>query len=185
MNPRTNRECEERPFRSMAFYEDYLYLTPRWANMYLRLNIHTGQFARWDPSFEVKEDRIEENGMIWNDFFFLQYQAENEDGQFKIYSNVNKRLYRVNIKTKECEEIKIQFNMQELEDHEQGFKEYSGTLKYACIESVLNSLSRFLDGAIVKGSFDKGKQLEAYRKVICNSDGSCGRKVYEYIKAQG
>lgn len=182
---RTNRSCEERPFSSMAFHGDYLYLTPRWGNMCLRLNIHTGQFVRWNPFFKDKEDDIAGNRMIWNDFFFLRHWAENDEGEFKIYSNVNKRLYRVNIVTSECEEIKIQFNMKELEDHEQGFGEYSKTLKYVCTESVFNSLDRFLDGTIEKNSFNKVKQLEIYRKVAENSDGSCGRKIYEYIKAQG
>lgn len=182
-DPRANRECEERPFRSAAFYGDHLYLTPKWANMYLCLNIRTGQFTRWNPFFKDKEERTEENEMIWDDFFFPQYQAE--DGKVKIYSNVNKRLYLVNMKTNECEEIKMQFNMRELEEHEQKFGEYSETLKYVCCETAFNSLGRFLDGTIVKKSFNEKKQLEIYRKAAANSDGSCGRKVYEYIKAQG
>ena len=62
--------------------------------------------------------------------------------------------------------------------------EFSGRLKYACAESVFNSLDRFLDGATLGECFDKEKQLEAYREIAVNSDGSCGKKVYEYIKAQ-
>ncbi len=181
INPKLNQECEKMPFSSMAFYEDYIYLTPRWANMYLRLNIHTEQFTKWVPPFE---DRIEEKRMIWNKSFFLQKQPENERGWIKIYSNVNKKLYNVNMKTNECEEIKIKINMKDIENNEKGFGECLGMLKYACTENAFNSLVRFIDGTTVGNPFDKKKQLEAYKEIAVNSDGSCGRKIYEYIKTQ-
>ena len=57
-------------------------------------------------------------------------------------------------------------------------------LKYACTENAFNSLVRFIDGTTVGNPFDKKKQLEAYKEIAVNSDGSCGRKIYEYIKTQ-
>lgn len=179
VNPGSNQACEELPFSSVAFCEDYLYLTPRLANMYLRLNIHTGQFTRWNPPFE---DKTEKNKTIRNKCFFLQLQPEDERGWIKIYSNVNRRLYNVNMKTNESKEIKIKVDIKELENQEVGFGECSETLRYACAESIFNSLDRFLDGATLGNPFDKEKQLAVYREIAANSDGSCGRKIYEYIK---
>ena len=108
VNPKLNQECEERPFSSMGFYGDYLYITPLLANMYLRLNICTGQFTKWDPPFI---ERIGENEKVRNKGFFLQNQPEDEKGWIKIYSNVTKRLYNINLKTNEYEDIDIKFNM--------------------------------------------------------------------------
>ncbi len=181
VNPRLNQECEEYPFSSMAFHEDDLYLTPRWANMYLRLNIRTGQFTGWKPPFE---ERQQENCMLRNKAYFLWNQLVDERGWIKIYSNVNKKLYHINLKTNECEEIEIKFDPKELEKQEQGFGEYSGTLKYACKESVFNSLGRFIEGTTAGNPFDKENQLAVYRELMANGDGSCGRKIYEYIKSQ-
>lgn len=178
VNPGSNQACEELPFSSVAFCEDYLYLTPRLANMYLRLNIHTGQFTRWNPPFE---DMTEKNKMVSNKGFFIQLQPEDERAWIKIYSNVNRRLYNVNMKTNESKEIKIKVDIKELEDQEVGFGEYSETLKYACAESIFNSLDRFLDGTTLGSPFDKEKQLAVYREIAANGDGSCGRKIYEYI----
>ena len=185
VDPRTKQECKEWPFSSMAFYGEYLYLTPRLANMYLRLNIHTGQFVAWEPPFE---DKVENNEMIWNRSFFLQNQPEDEQGWIKMYSKANKKLYNVNIKTNEYEEIKmkIKISIKDLAEfaHVRGFCECSETLRYACSENVFNSLDSFIDGAIMGNPFEREKQLQAYGKVAANSDGSCGRKVYRYIKGQ-
>lgn len=72
-----------------------------------------------------------------------------------------------------------------MEEHEAGFGACSETLPYACIENAINSLDRFLDGVTAGNPFDKEKQLAAYRELAANSDGNCGRKIYESIKAQG
>ena len=88
------------------------------------------------------------------------------------------------MRTGEWEEIEIKFDRKELEEHEAGFGACSETLPYACIENALNPLDRFLDGMTVGNPFDKEKQLAAYRELAANSDGSSGRKIYEYIKAQ-
>ncbi len=168
-------ECEEMPFSTMAFYGGYVYLAPRQADRYLRLQIDTGQFERWEIPFEERAGR---------NVFFPWWKPEEQGGWLKIYSNAERRLYHINMKTGEWEEIEIKFDRKELEEHEAGFGACSETLPYACIENALNPLDRFLDGMTVGNPFDKEKQLAAYRELAANSDGSSGRKIYEYIKAQ-
>lgn len=180
VNPQLQQECKEQPFSSVAFYKDEMYLAPRWANMYLRLNIRTGKFTKWDPPFE---DSKEGNGAIWNRTFFLQSQPEDERGWIKIYSNVGKKLYHFNMETNECKEIEMKFDVKELEEQEPGFGECSETVKYACAESIFNSLDRFIEGTTLGSPFDKKKQLEIYSELASNSDGSSGKKIYKYIKS--
>lgn len=175
IDPDNGQECEEQPFSTMAFYDVYMYLAPRQGNMYLRLHLHTGQFEAWKPPLGDRAER---------DVWFPWWKPEEEEGWLRIYSNAERRLYAVNMKTEESKEIEIQFDRKELEEHEAGFGECSETLKYACIENALNPLDRFLDGVTAGNPFDKEKQLAAYREIATNSDGSCGRKIYEYIKAQ-
>lgn len=180
IKPKLNQECEELPFNSMAFYEDFVYLTPWRANMYLRLNIHTGKFEKWTPPFA----KVEENKVTKS--CFLQTHPENEKGWIKMFSNVNKKLYHIKLKTNECKELEIKFNMNDIYTHAhvQGFGKHSETLKYACAENIFNSLDRFIDERTMGSPFDKEKQLQAYGEVVVNNDGSCGRKTYEYIRAQ-
>ena len=168
-------ECEEMPFSTMAFYDGYVYLAPRQADRYLRLHVDTGRFEQWKLPFEGAAER---------NVFFPWWKPEETGGWLKIYSNVERRLYNVNMKTDEWKEIEIGFDKKELEAHEAGFGECSESLPYACLENVLNPLDRFLGGVTVGNPFDKEKQLAAYRELAVNSDGSCGRKIYEYIKAQ-
>lgn len=176
--------CEELPFGTMAFSGEYLYFAPQQGNMYLRLHIHTGLFEQWKPPFEEKEIRESGAETTKRSGVFLHWKPEENSGWIKIYSNAERRLYAVNMKTGESSEIEIKFDRKELEAHEPGFGECSETLPYACIENALNPLDRFLNGVTAGNPFDKQRQLAAYRETAANSDGSCGRKIYEYIKAQ-
>ncbi len=179
-------ECEESLFSSMAFYGDYLYLAPQRANMYLRMNIHTGQFEQWKPPFEyIKEEKAIKTGVTEQRGYFLWWKPEETSGWLKIYDNIEQKRYNVNLSTNDWKEIEIKFDIKELEDHEEGFCECSETLKYGCMENIFNSLDRFLDGKLAGRPFDREKQLAAYQEIAVNTDGSCGRKVYEYIKAHG
>lgn len=173
--PGGGQTCGEQPFSTIAFYGDDVYIAPMYSNMYLRLHMHSGQFEQWKPPLE--------NLAEWN-VFFPWWKPEDKEGWLGIYSNTEWRLYAVNMKTGESREIEIKFDREELEAHEAGFSVCSETLPYACMESALNPLEQFLDGVTAGDPFDKERQLAAYREIAANSDGSCGRKVYEYIKAQ-
>ncbi len=167
-------------FNFPAFYGEYMYLAPGWANMHLKLNINTGQFIRWQPSFQ--KDQTEKTGFIEESYTFMPKQSDVIRKDFKLYSNKRQKIFSIkNMKTEEWEEKEIQFDREELKSHEPGFCKCSATLQHACIENSFNSLGRFLDGEIAGGQFDREKQLAAYSEIAANYDGSCGRKVHEYI----
>lgn len=50
----------EQPFSQAAFSGKYVYLSPQWANMCVRLDKETGETIEWKPSFPVLEK--EQNG---------------------------------------------------------------------------------------------------------------------------
>ena len=144
--PDGRQTCGEQPFSTMAFYGDDIYLAPMHANMYLRFHMHSGQFEQWKPPLGNLAER---------NVFFPWWKPEDKEGWLGIYSNVERRLYAVNMKTEESKEIEIKFDREELEAHEAGFSVCSEALPHACMENALNPLERFLDSVTVGNSFDK------------------------------
>ncbi len=177
VNPISGEKCMERPFGSLAFYGDEIYLTPRWSNMYLKLNIQTGIFSQWCPNFE----REGENKAVVGKSMFLGHMPDEKTNMFRIYSYSKRKLYDIDLNQNICQEIAIQFNMEELKKHEPGFCKFSEKLRYACMENYFNSLKRFLSGKTVGKSFDRAKQIEAYKVICSNSDGTCGQKIYDFL----
>ena len=172
--------CEGPAFNLPAFYGEYMYLAPGWANMYLKLNINTGEITVWQPRFDTDEGEKE---ILTNEKSTFLYDQQNESGDdFQLYSYTKHKLYRTdNIEMAEFKEIELEFDIEELRTHEVGFCECSGSLRYACIENSFNMLDGFLDGKVVGGQFDRNKQLKAYREIAVNHDGNCGQKLHEFI----
>lgn len=177
-NPAGNVVCEEKPFGTPIHYGKYLYLPSWWSNMSLQLDMETGIFKRWIPAFESED----ENSVLGGKWTFLFGQAGEKKDDFMIYSYSKRRLYSINLKNNIYQEIKIRFDMDELENNEAGFCEETLHLPYACIENHFNTLSRFLRQGTVGNAFDREKQINAYRKVNVNHEGNCGKKVYDFIK---
>ena len=172
-------QCEEYRFGVPAFYKQYMYLPPMGTNMYLKLNINTGELVRWHPPF-IEE---QEESFIGKYSFFVAKNKKENDSDFKIcLLDERQTVYCINMETGTCKEIDIRFDVEELKEHEPGFSEYSGGLRYLCFENCFNSLTGFLDGNIIGGQFDRSRHLASYRKAAANSDGSSGQKIYEFIK---
>lgn len=175
-------ECMDRPFSSVAFCGDYVYITPYWANMYLKLDKRNGRITQWIPPFEDLAG--------WKNGYFsvpiksnFVQPVENTDGKvYRIFSYFDRKMYDVNLETNECEEIVIEFNLTELYENEAGFAKQSEWLQYACKENAFNSLSNFLDGETAGAAFDKDSALRAYQKVAANNDGTSGARIYDYVK---
>lgn len=182
-NPVQGCQCMDRPFNTPAFYGDEMYLTPNWANMYLKLNIKTGEISQWQPPF--KEVEKTEYFYTTAKSSFVWHISDRAEEPCKIYSYQTRTLYDLNFNTGESREIKIKFDVDELKKNEPGFCEYSEWLKYVCMENAFNSLKNFLDGNITGKQFDRDKQLRAYEEVAANYDGSCGQKVHDFIRTQG
>lgn len=175
INPADGSECTEIPFAMPAFCGEYVYFPPCWSNMPLRLNINTGEFIRWIPPYQTKRDEKE-------NFAFLQYQSEENESSFKVYSFTKQRLYNINLDRDIYQEMEIRFDIEELENNEPGFCKYSESLPYVCVENHFNTLSRFISNKTVGNQFCKKKQLAVYGENVVNYDGGCGKKVHEYIK---
>lgn len=177
-------ECMEKPFGRGAFYGDYLYLPPNYANMYLRLNKVTGEITQWYPS--CGQPDVVKNGYYASGgkSYFYRPKGNKDRRLYHLYSSFDRKLYEVDLETNEYKEIMIEFPREDLAENEPGFCENSEWLKYACQENAFNSLSDFLDGNITGNVFDGERQKKAYEEIAANSDGTSGVRIYEYLRSK-
>lgn len=176
--PISGEECMERPFAGGASWGGYMYFTPEQANMYVRMNMMTGEMTPWTPPFE--DGKGEGYFYTTAKSSFLRGMPDAE-GKIPIFSYPQRKLYEIHSETGECSELAIRFDVDELKAHEPGFCRHSQQLRYCCYENAFNSLKDFLDGTITGMPFNRERQLEAYREIAVNHDGSCGVKVHEFM----
>lgn len=87
----------------------------------------------------------------------------------------------MNLETGAYREIEIEFDHEELEEHEPGFMETSKNLQYSLGENAFNSLENVLDGQITGKPFDRERQLRAFSEINASQDGNCGEKVFNLV----
>ncbi len=176
--------CMRNPFGIPAFGGKYMYLPPCWGNMYVRLNTESGKAEKWIPPFPVAEK--EKNGYYAprpRADFLTGADASGDEG-CRLFSSVDRKLYKVDLERGNATELPMEFDAEELRAHEAGFCEDSEWLQYACDENAFNSLRDFLDKRITGAAFDREKQLQAFGRIAVNGDGTCGRKLHEFIKSR-
>jgi len=181
-------ECDERPFGTIAFSKeggrDNIVISPSWGNMYVSLDRKTGRMEEWKPPLEFrnrgKNGYFVAGGM--GGFAITYPQMGKAD--CRVWYAPERKLYDININTKEYREVEIDFDYDELIEHEPGFMEESEWMQYCLNENAFNSLKNLLDGNITGNSFDRDRQLRAFSKVNANTDGTCGRNVYGFVKGK-
>lgn len=181
MDTVAGKEYVERPFSSGVIYGDNLYLTSDYANMYIKLDLNTGEMEEWKPFLDYGEGK---------EYFLItaknrfQHVSTDKEGRVKFFSCTQRKMYEINLSNKECKELEICFDLEELKAHEPGFCYYSEQLRYCCCENSFNSIRSFLDGATVGNPFDWDRQIEAYKEIAWNNDGTCGIKIHEFMSKQ-
>lgn len=178
INSASPTEQFSHPFSNGTFYGNYLYLAPFHANMYIKLDMITGEMTEWLPGF-VKN--VKEKYPYSSSKSLFLWKTSDAMGKVKIFSYPDRKLYEINPETDEYREIIIRFDIDELKEHEKGFCYYSENLRYCCRENSFNSVDNLLDGDMAGTPFDKEKQMEVYREIISNADGTCGAKVHEFV----
>lgn len=182
VHPAYASECQERPFTNLAFYKNYVYFAPYFSNMFIRLDRNSGTLVGWKPPVELPEK--EKNGYFasWSKACFSWLPEELGNAECHLFSAYDKKYYDINFETGEAEEVEMTFDLEELLEQEPGFREHSQWLRYACQENAFYSLKDFLDGKEKGEAFDKERQIRAYEAIAANADGSCGEKVYRFVK---
>ena len=183
-------ECDEHPFGHIVFFKECregksrekVIISPNWGNMYLSLDVETGRMEEWKLPFG-SENRGRNGYFLasgMGGFVITLQRLGNAD--CRIWYAPERKLYDINVFTKEYKEVEAEFDYEDLLEHEPGFREESEWLQYCLNENALNSLKDLLDGHVTGNPFDRERQLKAFSKINANTDGSCGRTVYEFVK---
>lgn len=183
-------ECEEHPFATIAFFREegnkVNIITPRQGNMYLSFDEETGKIEEWE--LPMASGKRGENGYFMTNgmggFVITWQQLALRKPICKIWYAPERKLYDINVFTKEYKEVEIEFDYDDLLAHEPGFAEESETFQYCLNENAFNSLKDLLDDDITGDRFDRERQLRAFSKINANTDGTCGKNVYEFVKGK-
>ncbi len=168
---------KERPFTNLVFYDNYAIISPSRSNMFVKLDVNTGVMEEWKVPIDVNKEVQKGYYKTGQNMVFIDEIKENT---YEMFDSKKRKLYFVNIKTGEFEEAEIKFKREEIESHEIGFGKIAEGLIYACCENAFNTLEDFLNNSITGCAFIKEKQLEAYRNIAENSDGTCGVSIHNF-----
>lgn len=168
-----------RPFLSAAFTENgqKIILSPCWANMFVCLDRDTGKAAQWHAPFDAGFGQ--KSGYFFNEGIGYFVRKLNGNAYLFYYMKLH-RLYRIDLETRLCEEIELQFSEAGKKEYPAGYCELSEGIRYGCEEDAFNSLEDLLNHTIHGEAFDKERQLRAYAEVAANHDGTSGVKIHQY-----
>lgn len=177
--------CNERPFGNMAFFraegKETIVISPCWGNMYVTLDRESGKMEEWNPPnghINCTKDGYFASGVLGGFIIALPYA---DKPACRLWNNPERRLYEINIETKEYREVKIAFDMDDLYEHEPGFMEESEWMPYCLNENAFNSLADLLDGNITGNGFDRERQLNAFERINVNTEGTCGQNIHTFV----
>ena len=149
--------------------------------MYLTLDRKTGKMEKWEPPIPFANCGRNGYFTTWGMGGFASALPQDGEAVQRIWYAPERKLYDINIDTKEYKEVVIDFDYNELKEHEPGFMEESEWLQYCLNESAFNSLKDILDDNITGNRFDKGRQLKAFSKINADTAGTCGKNIYEFV----
>ncbi len=180
-NPVYGYECNMIPFSYPAFVENMLYLPPFWGNRYLRLNKNTGEITEWEPSCRKQRKKTNCYYLPAGETAVFYRNSGREEG-WQIFTYADKKLYDVDFITGECQERTISFPVEERQKLAVGFERISEWGMYAACEGYFNTLPDFLKGTLKGRPFSAGRARQEFESIAVNSDGTCGEKLYAFIK---
>ncbi len=169
--------CNGQAFSSAAFTEKEVVLAPNWGSHFVVIDKETGKAADWQPPKELLADA--------GDYFYTGAHGvftRRVSGTMYDYMNWNtRRLYRVDVATKACQEVPLHFDREEVRAHDAGFDRLTEWLQYGCEENALHTLPELLDGRLPGKPYDADAERAAYDESAANV-GTCGEKIYAWLR---
>lgn len=176
-------ECRERPFGMIVFSEESgkIILSPCWGNMYVSLDRETGKMEEWKPPLSFRSRG--RNGYFlasgMGGFVFMIPRCGKPE--CRLWYGPERKLYEMNIDTKEYREVPIEFDYEELKAHMPGFLEESEWMQYCLNEGAFHSLEDLLDDGFNRNGFDRERQIRAFSRINADMEGTCGEKVHRFV----
>jgi hypothetical protein len=194
-NPKTNElKTYENPIKefytnnnlyqygNVVVGKEKVLISPTCGNMYLTLDIKSGNIEQWNPPSCISQNMYGKNGYYYTKIMggFMYYWPDKK-GNYLIESAYDRKLFSLDIESDKANEIDISFKIDELVQQEAGFDVTSEWLMYSCSENAFNSLDDLISGNITGKPHSKDKQIESYSEINAAPNGDCGKRVYEYL----
>ncbi len=171
--------CDERPFSSAVCDEDEVFLVPFWGNMFVRLDKKTGHMQEWKTPFTISY-KIKNGYFSYDMTGIFKYLPDKNEIFF--FHSPERQYYKFDLKSKTFTKFDMNFDIEELFQHSDGFKSRSEWEPYGCYENAFQTLKALLDNELPGKKFDIEAQIETYKKFNASMDGKAGEKIYQFAK---
>ena len=174
---------EQNNFNEIVFCGKYLLAFPRFSNMIVKIDITSGRLSEFKTRLTYKEGERKSNyySLKCNYYFARLFNDE----YIIALSMYDHSLIKINIKTEEVSKIKIVLNKEDLESYISFGNYYNNadysTMDYLYTESKYLTIKHLLDHITSDKYRLNTCQVEAYKRIINNADGTCGQKAHQYI----
>lgn len=177
--------CEERPFGMVMVVrnekESKTVLAPYWGNMFVELDVQTGEMKEWKPKKELMYRGVNGYHLTGVMGSSIYHDPPRMDGIYRFWYAAQRSLQEIDIRTGEMKDLVLEFDLDDAKARVPGFSSDSEWLQYGCMESAFNSLKDLLDDTITGNAFEKEKALQAYYQVNTSIHGECGERVHAFI----
>ena len=178
--------CEQNYFWSCAFVGHSLILSPNWGNKFVEIDLETGEAGEWVPPFafstENKNGYWPNNGIGWFIPDIDSWMEGRIDPHVRFCYFPEHRLYEIDLETRECSEVPVTADREEILSLAAGFERSARWKPYSCKEDLFNTLDDILAGNIHGAPFSKERQMKEFSDINASPDGDCGEKVYAELK---
>lgn len=185
INETDRHSCDERLFGNIVFAKEKnkgkTIISPCWGNMFLSLDQKTGKMEEWKTPIRFRNRGKNEYFPAGGMGGFVATLLHNGSANRRIWYTPERRLFEVDIHTGAYREIEIEFDYEELKEHEAGFAEMSENLQYCLMEDAFNSLENFLDNSITGNPFDRKRQMKAFSQINAGQNGTCGEDIFRFV----
>ena len=176
-------------FGRMFPFGDRIIVTPLFSNRMISINTITNEVETFLPEIFGDEYLEISNGYDLNYYEMLNFAMKYEDDTLLIQFAKDRKLYKINMD--DCTytatipmltEDSYNRLLADMQGDMMGFSKKSTKHSFCKRESRFFTISEFLDD-LTSGRLDfiKAKQIATMKTIAANSDGTCGRKIYEYM----
>lgn len=171
--------AEKNAFLNIIYCGEYMLAFPKNANMIVKIDIETGIMSEFKLTLPYKEGERKEVYYNWsNNYYFIK---KLDAARILAMTAYDSSLLILDTITQACSVKKCVIKKRKSTPE---FGSWGENFPYVCRESSDVTIEDFLNEIVERQAFYPDEQKKAYASVVNNMDGSCGRKIHNYMMKQ-
>lgn len=171
--------CDSKYFSSVAVAENMVFFAPMWGNMFVRLDLISGEAQKWNVDLDTMS-ADKDYFPSWSTASFVRNREDEH--KYRLLYVPTRSIYDVDLVTGKLDKVEVFFSKDEVLQHIPGFAVESQWMQYCCNENAFHTLEDFLNGTMPGEAFNRERQLEEFEKINASIDGRCGERIYGYLR---